>query len=106
MRLLLLLLATSASAGVLPVEDLSKEGTVQALQYGRSLRPTQVDVLQRRCVTMTLTEGRFHQVKRMLGAVGLPVLSLHREAIGGLELDVEEGAFRLLGEDEVSGKLR
>ena len=36
---------------------------------------------------MTLTEGRYHQVKRMLAAVGNRVEALHRSAIGGLPLD-------------------
>ncbi len=41
----------------------------------------------------------------MLGAVGLPVLSLHREAVGALELDVELGAMRLLADSEVESLL-
>ena len=45
-------------------------------------------------VELTLTEGRNHQVKRMLAAVGLPVLALHREAVGALVLDVPEGSMR------------
>lgn len=36
---------------------------------------------------LTLTEGRYHQVKRMVAAVGNRVEALHRRAIGGLELD-------------------
>lgn len=56
-------------------------------------------------VEMVLTEGRFHQVKRMLGAVGLPVHRLHRDAIGELILDVPEGNVRPLSEAEVRTKL-
>lgn len=56
-------------------------------------------------VELVLTEGRFHQVKRMLNAVGLPTLSLHREAVGTLELDVPVGAYRLLTDDEVKTAL-
>ena len=37
----------------------------------------------------------------MLGAVGLPVRRLHREAIGGVALDVPEGRWRLLTEAEI-----
>jgi 23S rRNA pseudouridine2605 synthase/16S rRNA pseudouridine516 synthase len=55
---------------------------------------------------VTVTEGRHHQVKRMLGAVGLPVRALHREAVGGVELDVPEGTFRLLTPEEISQGLR
>jgi hypothetical protein len=38
-------------------------------------------------VRVVLHEGRFHQVKRMLGALGGHVTALHRERIGDLELD-------------------
>jgi 16S rRNA U516 pseudouridylate synthase RsuA-like enzyme len=44
-------------------------------------------------------------VKRMLGAVGLPVRALHREAIGGLVLDVPEGTFRSLTPGEITDGL-
>ncbi len=52
---------------------------------------------------LSITEGRYHQVKRMLAAVGHPVLSLHREAIGPLELDPElpVGGYRPLRGEEV-----
>jgi 23S rRNA pseudouridine2605 synthase/16S rRNA pseudouridine516 synthase len=33
-------------------------------------------------VALTLTEDKFHQVMRMLGAVGLATLKMHREAVG------------------------
>ena len=36
---------------------------------------------------LTVTEGRYHEVKRLLAAVGHPVLSLKREAMGGVSLD-------------------
>lgn len=56
-------------------------------------------------VELVLTEGKFHQVKRMLGAVGLPTLALHREAVGALECDVEVGQFRELSDEELQAKL-
>jgi 16S rRNA pseudouridine516 synthase len=36
---------------------------------------------------MTISEGRYHQVKRMLAAVGNRVVALHRERIGAVALD-------------------
>ena len=57
-------------------------------------------------VELTLTEGKHHQVKRMLGALGMPVMALHREAIGTLILDVPEGECRLLSDEEVVTFLR
>ncbi len=70
------------------------------------LRPAKVKRVGPREVTVTITEGKNHQVKRMLGAVGLPVLSLHREAIGGLELDLPEGGYREVPPEELEEKLR
>ena len=47
---------------------------------------------------MTLREGKFHQVKRMLAARGAPVLYLKRLSMGPLVLDdaLHPGAFREL----------
>jgi 16S rRNA U516 pseudouridylate synthase RsuA-like enzyme len=57
-------------------------------------------------VELVLTEGRHHQVKRMLGALGLPVLTLHREAVGKLVLDLPEpGSWRELTPEELKGGL-
>lgn len=48
-------------------------------------------------------EGKFHQVKRMLQAVGHPVIHLHRERIASIELDkaLEEGQYRELTDEEI-----
>ena len=52
---------------------------------------------------LTIHEGRKHQVKRMLAAVGHEVLALHRDTFGPLALgSLESGSWRRLGEDEVS----
>jgi len=47
---------------------------------------------------LTLTEGKYHQVKRMVAAVGNRVATLHRSAIGNLVLpaDLSPGAWRWL----------
>lgn len=49
-------------------------------------------------IKLTLTEGKYHQVKRMLAAVGNRVEALHRAQIGGLVLDaaLAEGQWRWL----------
>lgn len=53
-------------------------------------------------VLLTITEGRFHQVKRSFSALGLTVLYLKRLQMGALSLDpsLAPGAFRPLTEDE------
>ena len=54
-------------------------------------------------IELVIHEGRKRQVKRMCSAVHHPVLDLHRSSFGPLELvDVEEGAWRLLRDDEVA----
>ncbi|MEY8402650.1 pseudouridine synthase [Oscillospiraceae bacterium 44-34] len=56
-----------------------------------------------RCM-VTLREGKYHQVKRMLAARGKPVLSLHRVAMGPLTLDegLEAGTWRFLTGSETA----
>ena len=57
-------------------------------------------------VELVLHEGRKHQVKRMLAAVGHPVTRLHRSAYAGLTVDrLVPGESRELSSDEV-GQLR
>lgn len=55
-------------------------------------------------VEVIISEGRFHQVKRMLKAIDLEVLKLNRDKIGNLELDssLELGEYRLLSEAELT----
>ena len=52
---------------------------------------------------LTLTEGKYHQVKRMLAAVGNKVVGLHRSQIGAMPLpaDLAPGQWRWLSEDEL-----
>lgn len=54
-------------------------------------------------VLLTITEGKYHQVKRMFAAVGNRVVGLHREQIGAIELgDLAPGEWRSLTEAEVA----
>lgn len=54
-------------------------------------------------VQLTIHEGRYHQVKRMFEAVGHPVLKLHRETYGFLNLQgLQSGDFRELRPTEVT----
>ena len=52
---------------------------------------------------VTLTEGRYHQIKRMFGCFGAKVVKLHRICMGSLYLpeDLEEGKSRELTEEEL-----
>ena len=65
-------------------------------------RPAEARVLGPSRVELILTEGRHHQVKRMLAAVGHPVRRLHRAAYAGLTVEgLEPGAWRELEPSEV-----
>ena len=58
-------------------------------------------------VELTLHEGRKHQVKRMLEAVGHPVRRLHRSRYAGLDLrGLAPGEWRELTKDEVAATSR
>ena len=54
-------------------------------------------------IMLTITEGKFHQVKRMFEAVGKEVLYLKRLSMGTLTLDetLESGQYRPLTEKEI-----
>lgn len=69
----------------------------------RPCAPASVQSLAERQLRLTVTEGRYHQVKRMLAAVGNHVVALHRERIGPLVLDdsLPEGCMRPLTAEEI-----
>lgn len=53
-------------------------------------------------IDLGITEGRYHQIKRMGGAVGNRVEAIHRIRVGALELgDLPEGEWRFLDPDEI-----
>ena len=96
------------------VEGQLTEADVEAFAQGLDLgdfvtRGAPLRILERlsgprTLAEVTLTEGKFHQVKRMFEKVGHPVLSLHRLSFGPLTLpeDVPAGAFRELTAQELS----
>ena len=63
--------------------------------------PAVLAVIGPKEVLLTITEGKFHQVKRMFSAVGNRVITLHREKIGEVSLDVDVGQWRYLSRSEV-----
>ncbi|MFN4024054.1 MAG: pseudouridine synthase [Hyphomonas sp.] len=63
--------------------------------------PAQLEVTGERTARLTLTEGRYHQVRRMFAAAGNHVEALRRTRFGALELgDLAEGAWRPLTQAE------
>lgn len=68
------------------------------------LKPARLEILEPCSARLTISEGKYHQVKRMFGAIGNAVTRLHRERIGAIELDpaLAPGEYRALTADEVS----
>ena len=66
------------------------------------LAPATLEVLDPRRARLTLTEGRYHQARRMFAAVGNHVTALHRATLGPLTLDgLAPGEWRLLTREEL-----
>lgn len=67
-------------------------------------KPAVLDVVTPHEVLLTISEGRYHQVKRMFAAVGNHVVALHREAIGSITLDADlaPGEYRPLTQAEIA----
>lgn len=92
------------------------EADVQAFAAGIELfdftaRPAGMRILssgETSVADVTLTEGKFHQVKRMFAAIGHPLLSLKRLRIGCVTLDetLAPGEFRELTQEEIAGLRR
>jgi 16S rRNA pseudouridine516 synthase len=61
-------------------------------------------LLDERRLAMTIVEGRYHQVKRMLAAVGNHVAALHRSSIGNYAMpaDLKEGQWRWIDPHEMA----
>lgn len=78
------------------------------LADGTACRPALLEKVGECAARITVTEGKYHQIKRMLGVVGLGVNKLHREAIGGLRLpqDLKAGECRELSAEELSAVMQ
>lgn len=70
----------------------------------KPLAPAELETITPLEARLTVTEGRYHQVRRMFAAVGNHVEALHRERVGGLTLpdDLEPGQWRLLTPEEAA----
>lgn len=66
-------------------------------------KPAKLEILGENSARLTITEGKYHQVKRMFGAMGNRVTKLHRESVGGVNLKgLAKGEFRELSPEEVA----
>ncbi|QRM29351.1 pseudouridine synthase [Microvirga sp. VF16] len=79
-------------------------GTLMLDNEDKPLLPVQMERISSTSAYVTLTEGRYHQVRRMFAAVGNHVTALHRDRVGGLALpeDLEPGQYRLLNAADIA----
>lgn len=94
--------------GELSATDAEAFARGMTLGDGLECLPAGLEVLPDRVCIVTLREGKFHQVKRMLAARGAPVLYLKRLSMGPLTSDdsLAAGAYRLLRAEEISALYR
>jgi 16S rRNA pseudouridine516 synthase len=85
-------------------EAIFASGTLMLEGEDKPLLPVAMDVLSPTSAVVVLTEGRYHQVRRMFAAVGNHVVALHRDRVGGLTLpdDLEPGQYRLLSDADLA----
>lgn len=83
-------------------ETLLQRGIMLKSESQRT-KPAQLERISDTEVLITLTEGRYHQVKRMFAALDNRVVALHREQIGEISLDASlaPGEYRDLTQAEI-----
>jgi 16S rRNA pseudouridine516 synthase len=83
-------------------QQIFASGTLMLESEKLPLAPAAMEVVDPRHARLTLTEGRYHQARRMFAAVGNHVEALHRSRVGGLELgDLPLGKWRVLDEADI-----
>lgn len=83
-------------------EDISKlEKGILLPGCDKLTKPAKIEFITPIEIYLEITEGRFHQVKRMMKALSNRVQSLHREQIGEIKLDVAPGKWRYLSHTEI-----
>jgi len=83
--------------------ELFASGTLMLEMEKEPLAPAVLDVLGPRHARLTVTEGRYHQVRRMFAAAGNHVETLQRISVGALALgELPLGEWRALDADEVA----
>jgi 16S rRNA pseudouridine516 synthase len=88
-----------------PVEDAQLRRLLEGVVLHDDPKPVRAAACERtgdHALRLTLTEGKYHQVKRMVAAAGNAVTALHRSRIGGLALPegLAPGQWRWLGPAE------
>jgi len=82
--------------------EIFASGTLMLDSETTPLAPARLEPIDERQARLTITEGRYHQVRRMFAAVGNHVTALHRDRIGGLALPdtLQPGEWCALSSEE------
>ena len=89
----------------LPLPDGAEERLENGLELSDfTSKPCTVELEDSTHGEITLTEGKYHQIKRMFHAVGSEITSLERVSFGGIALDrtLGRGEWRYLTEEEIN----
>ena len=97
-------------AGQVTADTVATFASGMKLKDGTVLKPAKLEVLDvdeskdQSKIRITIKEGKYHQIKRMFGALGMKVLELDRLQMGSLLLDpqLKRGQYRELTDDELS----
>lgn len=90
-----------------PLSEAGKQALTEGIQLKNEAKPclpAQLKLLAPSKVEITITEGRYHQVRRMFAATGNQVISLERQALAGLtlaSLQLAQGQARPLSRAEL-----
>jgi 16S rRNA pseudouridine516 synthase len=89
-------------------EQLFASGAMMLDGEEKPLLPAQLEVASATRAFVTVTEGRYHQVRRMFAACGNHVTALHRDRVGGLALpgDLAAGQYRILDPADIARVLQ
>ncbi len=87
-----------------------KEDMIDVFEKGVTLadgtlcKPAKLTILDKNIAELTIYEGKYHQIKRMFGTLGLGVNELNRKSIGALELpkDLKQGDCTILSEEDLA----
>ncbi len=90
-----------------PLEQAQVDQLLAGVQLNDEPEPVAAaacEIAEERSLRLTLTSGKYHQVKRMVAAAGNRVDALHREAVGDLVLpgDLKPGEWRWLSADDLN----
>ena len=81
--------------------EIFKQG-IQLKSEKTLTEPAKLIIIDDYHAELTISEGRYHQVKRMFAAVNNHVTQLHRKQIGNIVLNIPEGEYRPLTQDEIN----